>query len=186
VGAGAALAGLAGAAHRGGGGSTGTTIVGGALLLLTTVVTSGCSGAPIVPDPTPGDGIASCSIERSIVEGLDAAVGAVDDAVPDDAPKAQQALSIARGAVEEGLAAAAACDALVAEGRPGLGAVLPWLSVAMEAARGLLTILLASGVDIPDQLEDVLHSLGLASAAGPPIERDPPYQPAYFDVAVAR
>ncbi len=158
IAAGGALAGLAAAPRAGGG--TGTTLIGGALMLVS-MVACGCGSAPIIADQRPTDGVIPCSVEREVVEGLDDAIDAVDEVVPDDAPKAPEALAIARGAVDEGRAAVGVCEALTSEGRPGLGAVLPWLRVAMDAARGLFTILVAAGVDLPDPLEDVLRSLGL-------------------------
>lgn len=157
-------------------------VIGATIVLLLLV---GCGAGPIIPDPRPGDGVEPCAAERALVEGLDDAVGAVDAVLPDDAPKANEGLSYARGGVEQGLAAVAACEALTSEGRSGLSAVLPWITVAGHVVRGLMAILMAAGVDLPDALTDVLHSLGLARAA-PPIEREAPYAPAYIDVAVAR
>jgi hypothetical protein len=164
---------------RRGSAAAASLLLGGALLVL-----AGCGGAPIAPDPRPGDGVEPCAAERALVEGLDDAVGAVDDVLPDDAPKAAEGLSYARGGVEQGLAAVAACEALTAEGRSGLSAVLPWITVAGHVVRGLMAILMAAGVDLPDALVDVLHSLGLAQADAPPIDREAPYAPAYVDVAV--
>jgi hypothetical protein len=147
-----------------------------AALVVAVALLCGCpSGGPLVPDPRPDDGVEPCAVENEIVEGLGSAVEAVDERVPDDAPKASEALTYARAGVTEGRAAVEACRALTSEGRSGLSAVLPWLRVAMDAARGLLAILGAAGVDIPDALEDVLHGLGLVKAEG--------YVPEYIDVA---
>lgn len=146
-----------------------------AIVVAALALLAGCSGGPIVPDPTPGDGVASCAVEREIVEGLGTAVEEIDAVVPDDTPKANEALTYARAGVTEGRAAIEACEALTSEGRSGLSAVLPWIRVAMDVARGLLAILGAAGVELPDSLEDVLHSLGLVKA-----DR---YVPEYIDVA---
>ncbi len=135
-----------------------------AVVVAAVALLSACSGGPIVPDPHPGDGVEPCEVEASIVESLDAAVDAVDAEVPDDAPKAADALAYARAGVLEGEAAIGACRALTSEGGSGLAAVLPWITVAANVVRGLMSILAAIGIDIPDALEEVLHSLGLARA----------------------
>lgn len=173
---GAALAGLATAGHRGGPGG-GTTLLGGALLMITAVIGSGCVGTgPLVPDPRPDDGVVPCSVERQVVDGLDAAVDAVDDVLPDDAPKAADALAYARAGVAEGQAVVGACEALTREQGSGLSAWMPWIRVALDVVRGLMAILGAAHVDLPESLTDVLHMLGLAQAEPPPIERAAPWQ----------
>jgi len=182
--AGGALAGLA-AAPRSGGGS-GTTLLGGGMMMLMLMGCAGCGAGPIVPDPNPGDGVEPCEVEASIVDSLATAVDDVDEAVPDDAPKAVDGLAYARGVVEAGRAAVGTCRALTADGHSGLSAVLPWLSAASSMVRAIISIIMAAHVDIPESVRDVLHMLGLARATVPPIERDPPYTPAYYDVAVAR
>lgn len=170
---GAALAGLATAAHKGQGG--GTTLVGGALMLSMTVLGAGCGAGPLVVDPRPDDGVEPCEVEAAVVEGLATAVDDVDAVLPADAPKAADGITYARGVVEEGRGAVAACQAMTAEGRSGLAAVIPWLSVAAHVVRGIMAILGAAHVDIPDSVMGVLHSLGLAQAGVLPIEREAPY-----------
>jgi hypothetical protein len=158
-------------------------VIGATLALL---LLAGCGAGPIVPDPDPGDDIEPCEVEGALVDSLATAVDDVDDAVPDDAPKAVDGLAYARGVVEAGRAAVGTCQALTAEGRSGLSAVLPWLSAASSMVRAIISIIMAAHVDIPESVRDVLHMLGLARATLPPIERDSPYTPAYYDVAVAR
>lgn len=123
---------------------------------------AGCSGAPLVPDPNPGDGVDPCAIESTIVDQLATAVDEVDAVLPDDAPKAEDGLNYARGVVEEGRAAVGVCEALTSNGGSGLSAVIPWISAAASVVRGIIAILTAAHVDIPDAVRSVLHSLGLA------------------------
>jgi hypothetical protein len=184
VGGGAALAGLATAARvsgGGGGGSTGTTILGGALLLLATVIGSGCGAGPLVQDQRPDDGVEPCEVESAIVDGLAVALDDVEEVLPADTPKAEDGIGYARGVVEEGRASVAACRALTEEHGSGLTAVIPWLTAAASVVRGIIAILTAAHVDLPDALLGILRSLGLAQATLPQIEREAPW-----DVAVAR
>lgn len=178
--AGAALAGIS-IARPGGG--TGATLIGGGLLMIT-LLGCGCGGA-IIPDPHPGDGLEPCAVEAAVVDGLAAAVDDVAEVLPEDSPKAEDGLAYARGIVDEGRGAVRVCEALTSEGGSGYSAIIPWISAASAVVRGIISILTAAHVDIPDSVRSVLRSLGLAQAEVLPIDREAPWPPIRVDVAVA-
>lgn len=120
---GAALAGLATAAHKsGGGGSTGTTILGGALLMIATVVATGCAVTQ-----------AQVAVQTSLT-GLAEGVHAGDEALAIAVPRlSSEAISDAR--TRCAVTACADPLALYAEEMADVDQAVDGLEVAAEALR---------------------------------------------------
>lgn len=123
---------------------TGGGTAGAGLLVLATLSAASCAAHP-------------CLAERASVASVRAVVEVVDYTVGLDTEEWEAILEYTRGSLEVGDAAVAACE--TAQERGGW---LSWLEVAIKGISGILRIVGATGVDVPDYLLDLLRAVGEA------------------------
>lgn len=116
-----------------------------------------------------------CLAERTTVAALGVAAGMAEGLIP-DTEEARQAMDLASSSIDAGAAIVSACEQLRDDAHDWRG----WLSVAVAAVKAVLGIVRAAGVDIPAAVDEQVRRLE-ELLGDTPIEREVPYEPAYFD-----
>ena len=126
---------------------TGTVAVLLALALVSSLASGGCASSP-------------CLAERATLEGVRAAMVAVDASIPEDLEEWNETRSYSEASLDLGEAAVEACELTRDD-----GLWQEWITVGLKVVYGALGIAKTAGAEVPDEL---LASIGALNGRSSP------------------